>query len=136
MKKNKTLDVERRESPRVKDNIFIRCQLNSGLPCRQAGPTEEFEAISEDISAGGLMFKTERNISKESKVNMEIGQPIDRDKTMIFCIPVLTKVIWVRKIAKDHFEEGENKYSVGVEFLEIQDEDRQRIIQYAEADYQ
>lgn len=123
MKTDETLNIERRKFPRVKDNIFSLYHLSS---C----PAEEFRAISNDISAGGLMFETERNISKGSKVYMEIDQPIDCDKTMIFCIPVLTKVIWLKKIDKDNFETGENKYKVGIEFLEIKEEDRNRIAKY------
>ena len=123
MKTNETLDMEKRKFPRIKDSIFILYHLSL---C----PAEEFKAISNDISTGGLMFETERNISKGSKVYMEIDQPIHCDKTMIFCIPVLTKVIWVRKIDKDNFEKGENKYKVGIEFLEIEEVDRNRIAKY------
>lgn len=118
---------ERRKFPRSKDNIFILCNIISS-------PIEEFKAITKDISGGGVMFETERNISKESKINMEICQPINRDKTMIFCIPALAKVVWVREIDKDNFESGENKYRVGTEFLEIKEEDKKRIADYIEKD--
>lgn len=125
MKTGKALDIKKRRFPRIKDNIFILYHLSS---C----PDRRFKAITGDISAGGLMFETERNIPKGSKVCMEIDQPIDCDKTMIFCIPVLAKVIWVRKIDKDNFETGENRYKAGIEFLEIKEEDRKRIAKYAE----
>jgi len=122
-------DLERRRFPRLKDNIFVFGNI-------RLNPIEEFKAITKDISAGGLMFETERNISKESKINMEICQPVNRDKTMIFCIPALAKVVWVREIDKDNFESGENKYRVGTEFLEIKEEDRKRIADYIEEDIQ
>lgn len=110
-------NLEKRKFPRLKENIFILGNLRSSHP-------EEFKAITKDISAGGLMFETETDISKDTKVELEIYQPMNRDKTMIFCIPVLGKVRWVREIDKNYFERGENKYRVGVEFLGIKEEDR------------
>ncbi len=117
--------LERRKLPRIRDNIFIIGDLRSS-------PGEKFKALTRDISAGGLMFETERDISKDTKVELEICQPMNRDKTMIFCIPVLGKIRRVREIDKDNFEPGENKYKVGVEFSEIKEEDRQKIIKYVE----
>lgn len=78
------------------------------------------------------MFETEENIPKESKLELEIYQPIDRYKRIIFSVPVLARIIWTRKIKKDNFQEGGNKYKVGVGFSKIKGEDRQRIIKYLE----
>jgi len=90
-----------------------------------------FKVFTRNISAGGLMFETERNIFKESdELELEIYQPLSRDKTMIFSIPALAKVIWTRKIEKKHFEKGENKYRIGIGFLEIEAEHRQKIAKY------
>ena len=93
--------------------------------------TGVFKAFTKNIGAGGLMFETERNIiEKDNKLEMEIYQPLKSDKTIVYSMSVLANVIWTKKIEKENFENGENKYQVGVEFLEIREQDRQRIIKY------
>lgn len=125
MEEDKSSNSEKRKYHRLKDNVFIFGDLTSS-------PSEEFKAFTEDISAGGLMFKTERDILKDTRLSLEIYQPRDGRKSMIFSIPVLARVAWIREIEKDNFEDGENKYRVGIEFSEIKEEDRQKIIKYVE----
>ena len=77
------------------------------------------------------MFDTERNIFKENdELELEIYQPLNRDKTKVFCIPVSAKVMWIKKTEKEQFKNGENTYRIGIRFLEIQEQDRQKIIEY------
>lgn len=123
MDKERLPDLERRRSPRLKDNIYIFGKLKTS-------PPEDFKAFTQDISAGGLMIETEKDISKESELELEIYQPRDRDKRVIFSIPIWSKVIWIQKIEKEKFEEGENRYRVGIEFSEIREEDRQRVAKF------
>jgi c-di-GMP-binding flagellar brake protein YcgR len=117
--------LERRKFSRFRDNIFIFGNL-------KLSPTEKFKAFTENISAGGLMLEMERDIPNQSELELEMYQPLDRDKRVIFSIPVLGRVVWTRKIEKDNFQEGENKYRVGIEFSEIKEEDRKRITKYVE----
>ncbi len=125
MEEGKFLGPERRKYDRFKDKVFIfgNFRLN---------PTEEFKAFTEDISAGGVMFETEKDIPQDMRLGLEIYQPKDRQKNMVFAIPVLTKIVWKRKIEKEIFEPGENRYRIGIEFLEIKEEDRERIAKYVE----
>lgn len=123
MGEDKFLNSERRRFPRLKDNIFIFGKLSSTS-------SGEFKAVTRNISAGGLLFETDRNIPKKSKLEMEIYQPLDRDKRVIFSIPVWLKVSWVKKIVKEKFEQGENRYRIGLEFLKIKDDDRERITKF------
>lgn len=125
MKEDKFLGLERRKITRFKDKVFIFGNLRQNS-------AEELKAFSEDISAGGLMFETEKDISGQSKLELEMYQPMDYGKRMIFSIPILAKVSWVRRIEKKIFEQGENKYRVGIEFLEIKEEDRKIIATYVE----
>lgn len=125
METNGFANLEKRRFSRFKDDLFIIGNLKSD-------PMGDFAAITKNISAGGLMFEIEKEIPVESKLELEIYQPLDRDKRMIFSIPVMAKIIWTRKIEKDNFEEGENKYRIGIEFSEIREEDRQKITQYVE----
>ena len=115
--------AERRKFPRLEDNIFILCSL-------KATHAAEFKAFTRDICGGGLMFETDRNIPAGSELELEIYQPSDSGKRIIFSVHVIAKVAWTRGIEKDAFEEGENRYQVGVEFSEIKEEDRQRIVNF------
>lgn len=113
---------ERRGSPRLNDNIFIFSHLDS---------IEKFDALTKNINADGLMFEFNRDILPDMKLKMEIYQPTCSCKSRVCSISVLARVAWTRKIEKNCFEEGENQRMVGVEFLEIKEEDRQRIMKYA-----
>jgi len=125
MDEDKTLDLDRRRYSRLGDSVFILGNLRSN-------PTEKFRAPTQNISAGGLMFETEKDISQDTTLDLEIYQPIDCRKSTIFSIAVLARVAWIREIEKNNFEEGRNKYRIGVEFLEIKEEDRSRIAEYVE----
>ena len=123
MEKSGFPNLERRKYPRHKDNILILCSLKTS-------PNVKFKVFTCNISADGLSFETERNILKGNKLELELYQPVNYYKNMIFCMPVLAEVVWVKKIEKDNFEEGENKYKVGVKFLEIKEEDKGKIAEY------
>ena len=125
MRKGGFRGPERRRYPRLKDNNFILGVLEKSYPIR-------FKAIACNIGAGGLMFEIDRDISEKSKLKLELYQPTHSDKKMIFSIPILARVIWKRKIKQDNFEPGENIYRIGVQFLEIKEEDRNRIAKYVQ----
>jgi len=115
--------AERRKFLRLEDNIFILGSL-------KANHADEFKAFTRDISGGGLMFETDRDIPAGSELELEIYQPSTSGKNIIFSVHVFAKVAWTRGIAKEAFEEGENRYQVGVEFSEIKEEDKQRIVNF------
>jgi len=124
-------NLERRTFPRIEDNIFIFINLSPSSNNLNITSTRRFKSFTKNISAGGLMFDTEESIVEEGKgLEMEIYQPLKPDKTLVYSMSVLANVIWIKKIEKEHFKNGENKYQVGVEFLEIREQDRQRIIKY------
>jgi len=115
--------LEKRKFPRLKDNIFVFCR---------SGPTfsDEFKAITCDMSGGGLMFETERDITPESKLELEIYQPSVKYKDLIFLLSAQAKVIWVKKKEDASRMIGTNKYQIGMEFVKIEKEDKDRIIEY------
>ncbi|MFH1519632.1 MAG: PilZ domain-containing protein [Candidatus Omnitrophota bacterium] len=124
MEKDKFVSFERRKFLRLEKNLFITY-------CLESNTSDKVKAIAKNISGGGLMFETERDIPPGSKLELEIHQPIKHSKDIIFSIATLARVIWSRNIKKESFEQGENKYRIGVEFLEIKKEDRQKIASYA-----
>ncbi len=123
MREDKSLSLKRRKSSRLKDKIFIFGKF-------RLSPTTEFKVFTENISAGGLMFEIERDIPNQSELELEIYQPMDRDKRVILSIPTWARVKWLKKIEKDNFHQGENRYRVGIEFSEIKEEDTKVIATY------
>jgi hypothetical protein len=124
-------NLERRKFPRIEDNIFFFFNFSRNSTNFSQTSFGGVKAFTKNICAGGLMFEMDKNIIKEGdELELELYQPINRDKTMIFSMPVLAKVIWIKKIEKEHFENGENKYSIGIGFLEIEDEHVQKIAEY------
>lgn len=123
MDMEKSQDLEKRKFARLKDNIFILVNLKSEH-------TDQFKVFTRDIGGGGLMFETDRDIPMGSELELEIYQPSGREKEVFFSIHAVAKVAWIKGIAKDSFEEGENMHQVGVEFSYIKEEDRQRIIDF------
>ena len=124
-------NLERRTFPRIEDNIFIFINLSPSSNNLNITSTRRFKSFTKNISAGGLMFDTEESIVEEGKgLEMEIYHPLKPDKTLVYSMSVLANEIWIKKIEKEHFKNGENKYQVGVEFLEIREQDRKRIIKY------
>ena len=77
MDMEKSQDLERRKFPRLKDNIFI-------LGVLKANHAAEFKAFTRDISGGGLMFETDRDIPAGSELELEIYQPSDSGKKYYF----------------------------------------------------
>jgi len=124
-------NLERRSFPRIEDNIFIF--INFSFPSNNLSitSTRRIKTFTKNIGVGGLMFETEESIDEEGEgLEIEICQPLNPDKTLIYCIPTFSKVIWTEKIAKEHFENGENKFKVGMAFLKIREQDRQKIVKY------
>ncbi|MFC1592596.1 PilZ domain-containing protein [Candidatus Omnitrophota bacterium] len=119
-KQNELRQFERRKSPRLEDNIFV--SYDSGLrSCR---------FIAQNISLGGLMFESEKRISPGNNLVLEIYQPINQFRSLIFVISVKARVAWVKKIKQSFFEIGENKYKVGIEFIELQEEYKSKMLGY------
>ena len=124
-------NVEKRKFPRIEDAIFFLHNFSTNAINLSFSSIQGFKAHARNISAEGLMFETETNIfEKSDEFEIELYQPLYYRKPIVFCMPVLAKVIWMIKIEKDHFEIGENQYRTGIQFLKIKEQDRQRIINY------
>ena len=122
----KYVGPERRRFLRIKIPLFIFYRLETDKPF------VAFKAIAENIGGQGLMFETEKPIPLRSKLYLEIYQPSVRYKDLLFLIATKTKVIWVNKKKDVSTEDGENKYQIGVKFIKIDREDRNKVIEYVE----
>lgn len=107
---------ERRRFPRIKDNIFISFQ--------PIGDDILLEAITKDISQGGLMCKTSSFVSEGTKLRLEICQPLNYNKDRFLCIPAKAGVIWIKKTQED------GEYLVGVKIIKMDDGNQDRLSRY------
>lgn len=124
--------LERRKFPRIKDDVLVLGSLKRNHAPAGIKQGKEFKAIVSNISAGGLELETEINIPLTSRLNLEILQPIKRDKSMIFSICATAVSVWIREIKSGYHGEGANRYRVGIRFIEIKEGDRQMIARCVE----
>ncbi|HDZ28171.1 MAG TPA: PilZ domain-containing protein [Candidatus Aminicenantes bacterium] len=117
---------EKRKFPRIENPFFISYRLEDD---NSFGISK---AIGENISGGGLMFEKENSFHSCSILYLEIYLQSDPTEDTIYSTPTKAKVVWVNRKENVSKEPGSNKYQVGIEFIEIKTEDRERIIEYAE----
>lgn len=104
--------------PLVERRRYMR--LNSHAPVQFRNvlkPQEQFDGtLSKDLSAGGLCMTTESFISPESRLVLLVSLPGTLKSIRLIC-----QVAWTQQ---QRFADG---YECGVEFIEINPEDRQEI---------
>lgn len=107
--------TDRRLYPRVEDEIKIKFTL-------QGDKKISGEGVTKDISLGGVCFGTDTQIPIHSELNLEIFL-LDGE----FPINVKGRVAW-----QTNFLNLGNKkaYNIGIEFLETEFDDRQRLLSY------
>lgn len=117
---------ERRRFRRLNDRIFILCQFMKNEN------VDIVKGFSNDISAGGLCFETDRVISPRAIFSLEIYQPLRQSKEELVTVFALAKVKWVRQTDIAGKYEGSNKYKIGVEFVEVDNRERKAIAKYVQ----
>ncbi|MFH1519935.1 MAG: PilZ domain-containing protein [Candidatus Omnitrophota bacterium] len=117
--------IERRRFPRLKDNLFIFYRFLASV-------AKDCKAITQDVSASGFCFESETRLLPFSEMEVEIYQPLTHSKEIIFSMPIIARVVWVNKIDSGQFEQGNNKYRIGVYFSRIHKIDQEKIINYVQ----
>ena len=117
---------ERRKFRRIENLFFISYRLEGDHSFGDS------KAIGENISGGGLMFKKENSFQAGTVLYLEIYLQSNPTEDTIYSTPTKAKVVWVNRKENVSKELGSNKYQIGLEFIEIKTEDRERIIEYAE----
>jgi len=105
--------VERRNFWRVKCEVPISYSFHEG----ERTFTRESKTIN--ISVTGVMFPVGQPITTHSILHLQLSL-----QSRPLVIKATGEVRWVRKV------EGTERYDLGVEFIEIEDEDRERITDY------
>ncbi len=117
---------ERRKFQRIENPFFISYRLESDHSFGVC------KAIGENISGGGLMFERENSFHTGMVLYLEIYLQSNPSEDTIYSTPAKAKVVWVNRKENVSKELGINKHQIGLEFIEIKTEDRERIIEYAE----
>lgn len=115
---------ERRKFPRLRIPLLILYRLETDDPFAM------FKAISRNMGGQGLMFEIEKPLPIGSRLCLDIYQPSVKYKDLIFLLSAQAKVIWVKKKEDASRMIGANKYQIGMEFVKIEKEDKDRIIEY------
>ena len=102
---------ERRIYPRVKEKIFIFCRFK--------GKNRILEAITKNISAGGIMFESEESILPNRTMEVELYLLITSGVKKIISMPVEAKTVWIRRIEERPQEEGSNRFKIGARFCSL-----------------
>lgn len=108
--------LQERNYYRLSVNLDIQKIYNLKLDGNNEEVTER--CIAKDISGGGIRVFCNLKHSVGDKVKLNIS-------TTDFCITALGMVIRIQEIENDNF-----KFSLGIKFTEIEDEDRERLIKY------
>lgn len=115
---------ERRLFPRLNERIFILCQS------KEKPGINIIKGFTKNISVGGLMFESDRPLSRQGTFILEIYQPSIQSGEEFISITNLAKVKWVTPIDLTQEYEGIDKFKVGMEFLEFDDRDKNTIAKY------
>lgn len=123
---NVVCSKEKRRFKRIEESIFILLQFGE-----REGLTL-IKGFANNISAGGLMFETDRPIPCVKHFILEIYQPQGESQDEIISITTLAEVKWVKQIdTADRFD-GSNKFKIGMEFIKIDDKARKTIADYVQ----
>ncbi len=106
---------ERRQYPRVNTTMSIQYR---GI--RQASDSV-MGAIARDISSGGIRVLVNEFISVFTRLVVEVYIPSTSE-----AVKVVSKVAWIQK--RPHGEQ----YEVGMQFLDMAEEDRHNISEFVE----
>lgn len=99
---------------------FPRLNINCDIEIRKAKTPLHFSTITENIGAGGVCVILSRELDRHAGVLLKLHLPDG--------LPVVEcsgKICWA--IRNRTFSRAESEYDTGIEFLEIREEDRERI---------
>ena len=108
---------ERREFPRLKSAFVDYAPIGKVT-------SEEISSLTENVSAKGICIFVPKEIKRDTLLSLKIYLPDGRG-----AVKAKGKVVWTK--ASDFLSVGERRhYDLGIEFVEIDDNDRERICEY------
>jgi len=101
----------KRLDPRLSKDFPLRYQVR--------GDKESFNAVSSNISSGGLSFTVHRFIPPETSVMLELNLPLRT-------VNSAAEIAWITPIAHS------DRYRLGAKFLEVNLRDKQYLADYVD----
>lgn len=116
------LRKERREFPRLNVELFVRYKI-------VRPPEQEVEAKTKNISGGGVCLITREQLKPGVILAMDIKFPHSTQPAL-----VSGRVVWSAESGLGPSPAGHERFDNGIEFVEINDLDRQRIIEHVNSE--
>jgi len=120
------LRLERRKFKRAKVRFIVMCRVNSPLSVRIIVGHKEINAISLNLSEGGMAILTNYGIPTSSLITVEfiaLNDNAFRDQDRSRSMEVQTQVRY-------NFLTKERAYRLGVSFIDISEDDRRFIADF------
>jgi hypothetical protein len=114
---------DRRMNPRIRDHIFVFLQASG------QDRSGSVQAVTNDISSGGLCFDTTATLHQGDDMTIEMYAPLDYHKRVLESMYIKAKVAWVSSLA---FEAEGNRFRVGLSYQDIAASDKEKLARYVE----
>ncbi len=91
---------------------------------KQDAVKEEKLTLTKNISKGGICFIGYESLRESDIIDLQIYLPEDKNP-----VSAMARVVWVKEFLIGEIPKGK-RYDVGVEFVQISEEDKTRIDRY------
>ncbi|MFH1360806.1 MAG: PilZ domain-containing protein [Candidatus Omnitrophota bacterium] len=116
-------DQNNKESVFEERRKFLRLNINVDIKYAVLPSSDNHSGSSRNISAGGICIITHEELLPGDRLKLDISLPDDPSM-----IQTIGQVVWTKTFSIAG--EGKNRYDVGVEFIDISDEERGKIKKY------
>lgn len=117
---------EKRRFNRLKVNITVNYQVRKPIHVRMLVGEEDVEAITLDLSEGGMAIMTLYDLPVETLISMEF-MVHEEDNSSSF---KFYRSIFVQGEVKSNVLMGNNKHRIGISFQKIEESDRTEIARF------
>lgn len=117
---------EKRRFNRLKVNITVNYQVRKPIHVRMLVGEEDVEAITLDLSEGGMAIMTLYDLPVETLISMEF-MVHEEDNSSSF---KFYRSIFVQGEVKSNVLMGNNKHRIGISFQKIEESDRAEIARF------
>ncbi|MDP8299377.1 MAG: PilZ domain-containing protein [Candidatus Tantalella remota] len=107
-------NAEKRKYQRVDAHISLKYKMLG-----DKGDASNSGTVTNNLSEGGVRFRTKDFISRSSRMMMEVDVPLAGKS-----VQAISKVAWIRKAPNG------DDYDIGGQFLEINGNDKKAVAEY------
>ena len=103
---------------------FVRLSALVDVIYNKRAVTDKELSITRNISQGGICLIAYDRLNEQDVLDLKLYLPEDNTP-----IQAIGKVVWVKEFIIGSIEEGK-RYDVGIEFMDIREEDANRVNKY------